>query len=243
MSCCFHICDLSKAQPEFCRQQVVGYRALNALHSVHNISFEEEPLPAIRLPYIAVAGLALLLQACATAPTTTAQAASQATAAEEQVLVPELTLNLPEQENCTCVSEQQADYTFLEKGFSALATGDHVAAVQHFQRYQRLETSPEADWESSIAIAYDSMLPGSPFYDPVAARKSYQRLQQQQIQESKVHMNILMMRDSLATFVTMEIQIEQQKRDSAVLHEELAKREDALKRLRELALGQKGATP
>ncbi|MEH6635719.1 MAG: hypothetical protein V7700_09370 [Halioglobus sp.] len=199
-------------------------------------------MPAIRFPYITIAVLALLLQACATGPTTTT-ATEQAVAAEGQAPVPELTLNLPEQENCTCVSEQQADYTFLEKGFSALVTGDHVGAVQHFQRYQRLETSPEADWESSIAIAYDSMLPGSPFYDPVAASKSYRQLQQQQIRESEVHTTILMMRDSLATLATMELQIEKQKRDSAVLREELAKREDALKRLRDLALGQKGATP
>jgi hypothetical protein len=199
---------------------------------------EEVALHAIRLPSLAAATLALLLQACATTPPAGEGAAESG---GDPQAVPELTLNLPQQEDCTCVPESQADYTFLEKGFSALVSGDHIEAVQHFQRYQRLESSPQADWEAGIAIAYDSMLPQSPFYDPQAARKSYTRLKDQQVEGAPVHEKVLIMRDSLEIFVTMRERIYRLNSDNAVLEEEVAKREEALKRLRELALGQKGA--
>ena len=194
---------------------------------------------AIRLPSLAAASLALLLQGCATSPQVGEEASAETGADSEAV--PELTLNLPQREDCTCVPESQADYTFLEKGFTALLGGDHNEAVQYFQRYQRLESSPQANWEAGIAIAYDSMLPGSPFYDPQAARKSYTRLKGQQVEGAQVHEKVLIMRDSLEIFVTLRGRIYNLNNDNAVLKEEVAKREEALKRLRELALGQKGA--
>jgi len=198
-------------------------------------------LHAIRLPSLAAATLVLLLQACAT----TQQVGEEASAepAADPQAVPELTLNLPQQEDCTCVPENPADYTFLEKGFSALAGGDHIEAVQYFQRYQRLESSPQANWEAGIAIAYDSMLPHSPFYDPQAARKSYTRLKGQQVEGAPIHEKVLILRDSLEVFMTMRERIYRLNTNNAVLKEEVAKREEALKRLRELALGQKGVKP
>jgi hypothetical protein len=195
-------------------------------------------LHAIRLPSLAVAGLVLILQACAATPQVE-EAAAQSVADPQEV--PELTLNLPQTEDCTCVPENPADYTFLDKGFTALVGGDHIEAVQYFQRYRRLESSPRADWEAGIAIAYDSILPHSPFYDPQAARKSYNRLKGQQVEGVPVHEKVLIMRDSLQIFMTLRRQINRLNNDNAVLKEEVAKREEALKRLRELALGQKGA--
>jgi hypothetical protein len=158
--------------------------------------------------------------------------------------VPELTLNLPENpEDCVCQAAEAVDYTFLEKGFSALVAGDHIEAVQYFQRYQRLESSPQSDWEAGIAIAYDSMLPRSPFYDPGAARKAYEALRGSQIEEAAVHDKVLMMRDALETFVAMDREISKLESDNGTLREDLAKREEALRRLRELTLGQKEARP
>ena len=152
-----------------------------------------------------------------------------------------MTLNLPDQQSRHCACDEGVDSTFLDKGFSVLVAGDHIEAVQYFQRYRRLESSPQADWEASIAIAYDSMLPQSPFYNPQAARMSYQRLEKPQFEGVQFHEMILMLRDALATFVAMELQISDLKSDNAILTEDLEKREEALKRLRELALGQKGA--
>ena len=191
-------------------------------------------MPAIRTNALATAGLLLMLQACSSTPATQQSAAEPAPEA-----VPELTLNLPEQaQDCACVVTEEADYTFLDKGFNALVAGDHIEAVQYFQRYQRLESSPQANWEAGIAIAYDSMLPDSPFYDPGAARTAYGNLKDQQVGGVPIHTKALMMRDALETFVAMEQQIGDLKSANALLRQDLEKREEALKRLRELTLGQ-----
>jgi hypothetical protein len=153
--------------------------------------------------------------------------------------VPELTLNL-EEKKCSCVEQTVLDYTPLERGFTALALGQYIEAVQHFQRYQRLEKSPTADLEASIAIAYVSILPASPFYDVHEARKSYRRIREIPIDRMELHEQTLIMRQSLETFLVMERKIVEVNKDNASLKADLEKREKALKRLRELALGQKG---
>ncbi len=174
----------------------------------------------------------LLLQACASAPQE--RPGPQA--------VPELTLNLPAQEKCAC-TEQPPDDTFLERGFTALVAGEHVEAVRYFQRYARLESSAAADWEADIAIAFDSMLPGSPFHDPRAARKTYRRLQKRYSNDWQVHEKVLLMRDSLAALLENHHRVEDMETEIDGLREELARREEALRRLRELTLGQKAAAP
>jgi hypothetical protein len=235
MFSCFLICDRSKVTAALHTRVRTAHRMRYTRALI--LSLKDVPLPSIRFTPVAVIAL-LLLQACATAPVPE-EAAVQPGPQE----VPELTLNLPEQQDCTCVVTEQADYTFLEKGFSALVAGEHVEAVQHFQRYQRLESSPQAAWEADIAIAYDSMMPNSPFYDPAAARKSYTRLKSEQVEGAQAHEKVLLMRDSLDIFVAMELQLSTLRGDNVVLKEELGKREEALKRLRELALGQKAAKP
>ena len=195
---------------------------------------------ANRFSAYAATGLLLLLQAC----TTTTGGAEPSAPEPALDTVPELTLNLPEQaENCACLVMEEVDYTFLDKGFQALVAGEHIEAVQYFQRYQRLESSPQADWEAGIAIAYDSMLPHSPFYDPLAAVKSYGELKTQQVEGVPMHTKVLMMRDALETFVAMVQQISDLEGDNATLKADLQKREEAIKRLRELTLGQKAERP
>lgn len=193
-----------------------------------------------------------LLQACAQAPVesgamepaSSATGAAVASSAQAQRPVPELNLNLPEErKDCRCVAEtteEPRDTTFLERGYSALARGDHIEAVKYFQRYQRLESSPEADWEAGIGIAYVSMLPDSPFFDPEAARKSWRSLSKQ-LDGLKVHENSLLMRDALENFLVLDQHITGLEAENATLEQDLAKREEALKRLRELTLGQRGA--
>jgi hypothetical protein len=190
-------------------------------------------LPGIQYPTLAAACLALLLQACASAPVDEGQAGAGES-------VPELTLNLPDQSDpsCACGEEQPADHNLLEKGLRALATGDHKEAVSYFRRYQRLETSPAVDWEAEIAVAYDKMFPRSPYYNSKAASESYHRLKRQQPEDVEVHPTILMMRDALALLVALHQKIDDQQNENDVLVENLEKREEALKRLRELTLGQ-----
>ncbi len=187
-------------------------------------------MPTMLLRALVTVSLPLLLQACVTEPV------EQPAPAEDV----ELTLNLPEPEegDCACVSEEPLDYTFLEKGFTALAHGEHVEAVQYFQQYQRLESSPEADWEAGIAIAYVSMLPHSPFYDQVAARKSFRKLREADWNDMEVHQQTLIMRHALAALAILNRHIVDLENTNETLEEDLEKREEALKRLRELTLGQ-----
>ena len=187
--------------------------------------------------YLIPAVFAVLLQACASAPVEDPQVAS---GPDRE---PDLSLNLPEQPAPVCVREEGVDYTFFDKGFSAMVTGDHIEAVDYFQRYQRTESSAVASWEAEIAIAYTSMLPQSPFYDPRAARKEYNRLRKEQPEGGTFNEKTLMMRDALAAFAAMERSIRELRSDNSKLSEDLEKREEALRRLRELTLGQKGATP
>ncbi|MEH6517361.1 MAG: hypothetical protein V7742_11800 [Halioglobus sp.] len=180
---------------------------------------------------ISTLALAVLLQGCQTAPVEPV--------AIEPEEVPELTLNLPQEQDCNCVVEDPTDYTFLERGFKALADGDHIDAVQHFQRYQRLEKTAAAEWEAGIAIAYMSTLSASPFYDPEEARKSYWNLRKAYSSDLIVHDQTLIMAQSLESFDVSQRHIKDLENNHAILKADLKKREEALKRLRELTLGQK----
>jgi tetratricopeptide (TPR) repeat protein len=157
--------------------------------------------------------------------------------------VPELKLNL-ERPDCECTPVQpQRDTTFLDRGFDALVQGDHIEAVQYFQRYQRLEKLPASAWEAGIAVAYISTMQHSPFYDPDAARKSYRRLQKEFRDSWQVDERILLLTMSLESFRVMYRHVDDLEDSNSTLREDLEKREEALKRLRELTLGQKATRP
>ena len=195
-------------------------------------------MPAIRSALPGAVVLSLLLQGCAFAPQDSTPATTESEA------VPELALNIPEANDCICVdpaSGEENDYTFLEKGFTALVEGEYIEAVQYFERYKRIEDSPESDWEAGVAIAYVSMLAESPFHDPETARKSYRKLRKKYGADMKVHEKTLMMRDSLETFIGMDRKVDRLQEENERLTEELEKRDEAIRRLRELTLGQKGA--
>ena len=191
-------------------------------------------LPLSYAKLVAACSVVVLLAACTSAPVSEP--------ATDVVNGSELTLNLPEQSMNQCACDVQLDATFFDRGVSALAAGEHVEAVAYFQRYQRTETSPVANWEAGIAIAYDSILPQSPFYDPQAARVSWRALQDTQ-PEGVFNEASLMMRDALTAFDAMYQNVRELRSDNARLTEDLEKREEALRRLRELTLGQKGVAP
>jgi hypothetical protein len=196
-------------------------------------------LPSRVLSVTALISLLLLTGACTN---TAGVNDSVASGTAETLAEPELTLNLPEP-GCPCEVQEGADYTFLDKGISALVAGEHAEAVTHFQRYERLEDSPESKWEAGIAMAYDQMLPQSPNYDPAAALAAFRRLQAGNIDSRRVHVKTLLMRDSMSAFAALQATVEELARNNRELNENLQKREEALKRLRELTLGQKAAAP
>lgn len=192
-----------------------------------------------RIPMAAPLLIAVIATAaCAPVQKTPAPAPKPALSAQDV----ELTLNLPEESTtCECEVEVDEDRTFLERGMETLAGGDYIEAVQYFQRYQRLEQSPLAQWEGDIAIAYVSMLPSSPFYDVDAAMLAYTGLQSKDPGPGKHH-SIVLMQQALESFVLLERHVRDLEGRASMLEEDLDKREQALKRLRELTLGQPEGT-
>ena len=183
----------------------------------------------VRLSSVAMA-LVLLLSACASSPE---QPNDQTEPA------PVLTLNLPTESACDCpvITDEATDRTFLNRGLEALIRGDHIEAVQYFQRYRRLEKTPVAGWETAVSIAFMSSLPNSPFFEPQASRASYLRLSQQYRPEMGAHPSVLLMLNSLETFVSLLDASDQLAQTNEVLKSDLEKREKALTRLRDLTLG------
>ena len=155
----------------------------------------------------------------------------------------EIELNLPRADTCDCTPETAQDYTFLEKGFSALSRGEYDDALEYFQRYRRLERSRSADWEADVAIAFTQSLNEGPTYDPDEARKAFRDLRKADWQSMELHQQTLLMRQSLETSLQLERENRELESANKGLQKDLEKREEALKRLRELTLGQTGSTP
>ena len=196
------------------------------------VYFEDTVLFLTRVSFFVLGVIVLLLQACASG--SPAIDSPQASGSNE------ITLNLPDQTLAPCVDDQNVgiDYTYLEKGFSAMVAGDNVEAVNYFRRYQRLESSPGADWEAGIAIAYEKMLPDSPYYNWRAAADAYRRLMRRVPEGIELNQQVLILGGTLAVLVELHDYIDELQNEKDDLSENLEKREEALKRLRELILGQ-----
>ncbi|MEZ7991688.1 MAG: hypothetical protein QMC41_05385 [Halioglobus sp.] len=205
---------------------------MNALHSAVVVYFEDTVLFLTRVSFFVLGVIVLLLQACASG--------SPAIDSPQVSSSNEITLNLPDQTLAPCVDDQNVgvDYTYLEKGFSAMVAGDNVEAVNYFRRYQRLESSPGADWEAGIAIAYEKMLPDSPYYNWRAAADAYRRLMRRVPEGIELNQQVLILGGTLAVLVELHDYIDELQNEKDDLSENLEKREEALKRLRELILGQ-----
>lgn len=196
------------------------------------VYFEDTVLFLTRVSFFVLGVIVLLLQACASG--------SPAIDSPQVSSSNEITLNLPDQTLAPCVDDQNVgvDYTYLEKGFSAMVAGDNVEAVNYFRRYQRLESSPGADWEAGIAIAYEKMLPDSPYYNWRAAADAYRRLMRRVPEGIELNQQVLILGGTLAILVELHDYIDELQNEKDDLSENLEKREEALKRLRELILGQ-----
>ncbi len=156
--------------------------------------------------------------------------------AERVKPVPELNLNLPSDEEA-CLQPSPEDRSFLERGFASMDAGDHLEALQYFQRYQRTEQGEAGRLEARIGIAYLIFIPASPVHDLRAARTMYRELRNVDIDEAELHIETVIMRDAMEAFHQLEGQISDLHARNRVLSDNLEKREEALKRLRELTIG------
>ncbi|MFT5483813.1 MAG: hypothetical protein ACI9GW_002472 [Halieaceae bacterium] len=156
--------------------------------------------------------------------------------AERVKPVPELNLNLPGNDEA-CVPPAPGDQNFIQKAFAALSEGDHIEALQYFKSFQRTEQGENQRWEARIGIAYLIFVPASPVHDMEAARTLYRDLRTSSPEEAELHLQTIIMRDSMEAFYQLESQISNLSERNRVLREDLDKREVALKRLRDLTIG------
>lgn len=195
-------------------------------------------MPHHSLSRLGLAVILVSLQACVQTP---AEETSPPVAEEP----PEITLNLPEQQaSCQCEEAvPENDDSFLERGYAALAASDYEEAVEYFQRYLRVESSAPAQWEAEVAITYVMTIPDSPTFDAKEARKRFRDLNDSDWQAMQLHQQTLLMRHSLESFLLMSRRVRELREANDALQQDLEKREEAIKRLRELTLGQTGAAP
>lgn len=183
----------------------------------------------------------VLLSACAPTPEITGTPEDTTDEARDTRARPELTLNLPRtrQRDCDCPEESRRDTTFFERGLNALAAGQVVEATEYFKRHQRLEESAVAQWEAQVALTWVGMLPDSPFFDRAAVAEAVEMLSAARPADGDPpHPAAKLMLDALGAFATMHRHLEDLEQVNATLRDDLDKREEAIKRLRELTLGQ-----
>ena len=153
---------------------------------------------------------------------------------------PELTLNLPRSQagDCECPGAAGArNTTLFDRGLVALAAGHVEEATEHFRRYRRLETTAIAQWEADVALTWASVLADRRSLDRAALAAGLQRLQPPPAGDTRPHATAHLMHAALQALAAMHGQLADLEQRNANLEDDLEKREEAIKRLRELTLG------
>lgn len=159
---------------------------------------------------------ALILSGCAATPSNSPSEDAQAVA-----------LNLPtpaQMLNCDCEAQALVDENYFDRGVRALAARDYSAAAEYFQRHKTLETA-QAAREADLGLAFVTLLSKSNDVDAMPAAEGV---------DERAEVMIL----ALAAVRTLEGQLDALEALNQALTKDLEKREDALKRLRDLTLGQ-----
>lgn len=139
---------------------------------------------------------------------------------------PELTLNLPEPAipSCDCEALAAEAENYFDRGVRALAARDYVQALRYFERH-RDDVDAEGQREADVGIAFVTLITevvGSGEADGA----------------SDVDERAELMVLALAAVTSLEGRIAALEALNRALSKDLEKREEALKRLRELTLGQ-----
>ena len=161
---------------------------------------------------------AMVLSGCAASPSTTPSADAQAVAH-----------NLPtpaQMLDCDCDALALAAENYFDRGVRALAARDYDAAAEYFDRHKALETA-QAAREADLGLAFVTLLSKSGDVDALPAAEGV---------DERAEVMIL----ALAAVRTLEGQLDALEALNQALTKDLEKREDALKRLRDLTLGQQG---
>ena len=163
--------------------------------------------------------MAALLSACAGAPD---QEHDSAHISDSQV-----TLNIPEPQslsNCDCEALVDVNENYFDRGVRALAARDYDQASDYFQRHRK-EGSEEAQREADVGIAFVTLMSEAVSSSGTSDSSGV---------DERAEVMIL----ALAAVQTLEGRIQALDTLNKGLSKDLEKREEALKRLRDLTLGQ-----
>lgn len=169
------------------------------------------------------AALVLWLAGCASAPNPAPEPAETHTAPDPA----ELNIPIPEHRtDCDCdVAVAAAPENYFDRGVRALAARDYARALVYFQRH-RDSAEDQAVREAEVGMAFVALLDSDNGVSIATSGASG-------IDERAEVMTL-----ALAAIRALEGQLATLQHLNDVLSSDLAKREEALKRLRDLTLGQ-----
>lgn len=190
----------------------------------------------LKLPHLVVLCSFVLLQAC---ETLSVKGEKDAPRVQESKTVVKVEPSPPSKVCPTvCNADQSRVITLLERGHKALTRGDYDKASKHFQAYRRAHPGRAANWEADVAEVYMAAMPDSPFYNPEQARVAAKALKPLPVKTSSVHGSSLLLHQMLGVLLSEQEQSAKLSVQVKALENDVAVREAALKRLRELTIGQ-----
>lgn len=150
--------------------------------------------------------------------------------------VTELNLNLPGDEQAG-YKPDLSDQSFLDKGLDALEQGAYIESLRNFKRHLRSVKTQTSELNARLAINYLIFIPSSPVHDLKEAKKMYRQLRKQLTVDIVLNRRVQFIKESMEAFLLLEKHISALEEKNIQLKDELKKREEALKRLRDLTLG------
>ena len=153
-------------------------------------------------------------------------ASPESAAPEPQLEVSAAELNLPDPlvADCDCEELIVVEENYFDRGVRALAARDYDQAATYFERHRDSESS-EAQREADVGIAFVTLMSEASIASADSAASGV---------DERAEVMIL----ALAAVQTLEGRLEALDALNKAISEDLEKREEALKRLRDLTLGQ-----
>ena len=143
---------------------------------------------------------------------------------EPEVSAAELNLPDPLAADCNCEAMVVVEENYFDRGVRALAARDYDQAATYFERH-RDSAGSEAQREADVGIAFVTLMSEASIATADSAASGV---------DERAEVMIL----ALAAVQTLEGRLEALDALNKAVSEDLEKREEALKRLRDLTLGQ-----
>ena len=150
--------------------------------------------------------------------------------------VTELNLNLAKKQQGG-YQPDLSDQSFLNMGLDALEQGSYIESLRNFKKHLRADNTQTSELNARLAINYLIFIPSSPVHDLKKAKKMYRQLRKKMTEDVVLNRRVQFIKKSMEVFLLFEKHIAALETENLNLQDDLKRREEALKRLRDLALG------